>query len=452
MSDENTNVILPEGAFPVEVAGAAGFSGGTNPPVLVTQATLPNPENPEGPFHRGVQVDTRRYRKNLSRSNPVTPTEEGSEDELDPTKPKKTRGKGKAKAPNEGSSLDMDALRTILQGVAAVQSRSFAEALQEVSVQSHSRNEEEKAREPKHQSVGLLLKEARYRKLQFGGTTQESVMMFIRQVNELLEVAKLSAAEVKRVIPDLLIGGAAQWYRVHKDDFRTWKEVAAALKRNYLTPDHDTQLAVLLHTRHQDPNEKVIHYITQMRSINSDMEVPLAADALIPLIRSHVHPKIARAIVFQATPDFVTLEQVALQAEHLVAQESNYAPPSFEVVSHPVYGDTDAVAARKRKPAVHAIAPEPEAAEKKAVSQAGAEAAPVRVMHIQKRPQQGTPAQTRMPRPGASAQEADHQCKGCGITGHMENVCPTTPRPFCFLCGAKNTVIRECCKRPTGNA
>lgn len=358
------------------------------------------------------------------------------------------------KAPAKGKAaqaqFDMLQLRVLLEGVAEAQTRNFTAALHTISNKttvSHVR--EEPSQVPKSGGVGLFLKEARYRKIQFGGTSNESVNVFLRRVRELLEVVKLSEAERLRAIPDLFTDAAAQWYRVHRDEFYTWVAVEGALRRNYLPPNADTQLAVLLHTRTQDPNEKVLHYITQMRAINQDMATPLTESALIHLIRSHVHPKIARLIVFQDTSNYAELEKACLTAEHLIEQEREYQPPSLEVVSHPVYGDAEARDAKRKRTSVHAVdakAVTPAQSSTKSepspsTSTKEAEAAPLKVAEVKKRPQQGTPAK-KPPR-----NESDWQCKGCGLTGHYESNCPTTPRPFCFKCGETGKVMSECCRK-----
>ena len=347
---------------------------------------------------------------------------------------------------NPAPTVDLRALQTILEAITGTQQRSMEDAIAKlIGTPPQPRTDAPNSR------TGAFLKEARHRRVTFGGTTSESVLGFIREVEQLQELNKLNSQDLKRVISELLVGGAAQWYRMHRDELASWPAVAAALKANYLGPDHDTRLSVLLHTRQQDPQEKVLHYISHMRAINADMETPLSDEALTKLIRSHVHPKIARAIVFQATPTMADLEKACLTAEHLVEQEKAYAPPTVEQIDDPLYGDTDAAASRKKKAHVHAVAvTEKKKAEKSTPAVASSEpvveeaaAAPLKAndaMQSSLRPKTTAAPAVKMRKP-----EKDWQCKGCGLTGHYEANCPTTPKPFCFRCGKLNTMTQKCC-------
>lgn len=348
--------------------------------------------------------------------------------------------------------VDMATLQMMLESVAASQQELASVTLAQLL--DHQRQSQTSAPQPRGRPMSTdFMKEARIRKISFSGNATESLRVFTRAVEELMAVFPLSEAEMRRVLPDLFCGAAAQWYRVHQEDFKNWKDVCKALKANYLKADHSIQLSVLLHTRQQDPHERVIHYITQMRAINADLEEPLSEERVVQLIKAHVHPKISRAITFQNIRTYRELETACMAAEAAIDQEKSYCPPSVEQLTDPLYGDEEAAQARRKK-SFNPV---------KIVSEPVAKVVPTPAPQVELEPlsardsMQSTlrPRDQRAVKPSTLSMasrpmkpEAEWQCKGCGLTGHYEQNCPTTPRPFCFRCGKQRTVVQKCCPRP----
>lgn len=271
---------------------------------------------------------------------------------------------------------------------------------------------------PRPQSqVGAFLKEARSRGLFFKGRERESLPVFLQKLHVLLDLHHLKESERLTVLGDLLQDAAASWYRVHRDQFKTWASAVTALKEVYIPADHQLQLRVVLYTRYQAEAEKAVHYIASMRSLNADLVKPLEDRELIEVLQSHLHPSISSLVGRKPYADIEEFERTCREAELLLQQQKTYQPPSVEMLEDPLYGDPEALRRQKR----------------------------VRINSMEKPKTEKPPRSPTPPRKNfTSKNNYSTTCAGCNSSSHKTAECPTTARPFCFACGAPGITAPNC--------
>lgn len=162
-------------------------------------------------------------------------------------------------------------------------------------------------------NVLKFIQEARLRNIIFSGHNDPK--SFFDSFENLLELLPLTDIDVKRSLRDLLSGPALDWFQVHESNLHSWLDVKIGLKRNYAPLNADLKLKQLMFTLKQQPDEKVMHFISKMRKFNSELQRPLSDLELVDLVKANLHPDFVVHVQMSNILEIDILEDVCVKFE-----------------------------------------------------------------------------------------------------------------------------------------
>lgn len=180
-----------------------------------------------------------------------------------------------------------------------------------------------KSNKDSHTSIYAFSKEARSRSLSFKGDSGENLLRFLEKVDSLLKSFNLSDEDKVTAVGDLLVSDAETWYCSHRKNIKTWKEFQEALKITYLPKHYYVELRKKILTTRQGQTEKVSHFISRINIMNNQLDQPMKAEILIPVVMSNLHHRFL-PLLGMREDDFLSwneLEKSCLRAESILDQQ-----------------------------------------------------------------------------------------------------------------------------------
>lgn len=294
---------------------------------------------------------------------------------------------------------------TVLQHTSGQQSQLLQQLTSQMDLLSHCVKGRQDQTDP---GIGAFLKQAHQKSLTFGGSSGENLHRFINKVETLLDGFRISEADKVRAVGDLFNSSAEVWFESKKRDLATWTELKQALKFTYLPKHHESDLRRKILTTRQEYKEKVSHFISKIRVMNSELEQPLSDSQLLPIVMTNLHHSYFRLIGMREK-DYCTwdeLESACLRAECILVQQDRVEKSSYS--------------ARQDKSYLYAA----EVSE----SQQPAELEPV-IADIEA---------VRV------TNNRELICYNCREAGHKHSECSKAKKFFCYKCGRQGVTSTVC--------
>lgn len=219
----------------------------------------------------------------------------------------------------------------------------------------------------------------------------------------------MSKDRLFRAAPELLRGTALNWFR--SETIKNWDELVKKLKEYFLPYDYEFSLYEEIRKRSQGPHEKVIVYIASMQNLFNRLQNKPDEETRVVWIRRNLLPYIQNALALQSIKTVEQLTKYCRSIEETSLRSQQYCPPS-----------TNYRNLLEPQLAYHKPSGIPHTA---VISRDGPSVPPVASVDTSK---------------------PNRSCWNCGNTGHNFRVCTSYRRKFCFKCGYKNVVIKDCPK------
>lgn len=252
----------------------------------------------------------------------------------------------------------------------------------------------------------------------FSGDSKEvSLNDFLSQVDLLARAERVTEAELLLSAVYLFKGSAYTWYRAFNPYYRTWGELVAGLRSQFLPVDYDFWLLRELEQRRQGDTENFGIFFAAMEMLFRNLSYRLSEQQKLAIVMRNMLPLYAERLALE---DFETLPQLAARCKRIeevkyrvgrqIAPQINrrdLLEPAFSY--QPQYHSN---ARHQRVNEIeHVYDEEPDYVQLAYVSN------PVQ--------------RTRL-------------CYNCGEPGHQFNQCRSERRLFCYRCGAPDCVTRNC--------
>lgn len=247
-----------------------------------------------------------------------------------------------------------------------------------------------------------------------GDPKQLSVSAFLQRVAE-LKVARNSTDDlIYRSAIDLFSGNALIWFRANHHSYRTWPEIAGALRAEFQAYDYDERLLEEIKHRTQGNSESIGIYMAIMKGLFSRLSVTLSEKAQLKIMLRNLLP------YFQTQLGLTEVNSVSellrfgrlLEAKRSTV-EAFVPPPTRNKVLEPdlAYVSVDTIPTTStRTPQLNVSSSAPD---------------------------------TRRPTKAVV-------CWNCRREGHRLSNCPLPRKRLCFRCGNPNVTVHTC-PRCSGN-
>lgn len=158
-----------------------------------------------------------------------------------------------------------------------------------------------------------FLKEARALNISFSGSG--NAREFVKSVERLLELVPLSDLDTIKAVRSLLVDSARTWFEARSDNLNDWREVRQELLQSYLPVNHDAKLRQIVCNRKQTEKERVGHYISEIRQLNSELRRPLDESELLESLMLNLRNEYLMHIHFTKFRDTAELEKACILIE-----------------------------------------------------------------------------------------------------------------------------------------
>lgn len=238
-----------------------------------------------------------------------------------------------------------------------------------------------------------------------------SVMEFLQRVEEIRLSRGVSTSRLYKAVPELLRGTALNWYR--SETIECWEEFVKKLKAYFLPYDYEFTLQDEIRKRSQGSSEKVIVFIANMQNLFNKLTTKPSEATRVALIRRNLLPYIQRALALQSINTVEQLTKLCRSVEETSIRAQQYNPPStsYKTLLEPQLAYHKPVTAQQ--PATY--------------NYKNHEQNSSRIASVDD-------SRTRI------------KCWNCNEIGHSFRKCKLPRQKFCFKCGFRNVISRECPK------
>lgn len=247
--------------------------------------------------------------------------------------------------------------------------------------------------------------------LNFNGESG-SVIEFLQRVEEYRLSRGVSKDRLFRAAPELLRGTALNWFR--SENVNSWDELVQKLKEYFLPYDYEFSLNEEIRKRSQGSHEKVIVYIASMQNLFNRLNNKPDEETRVIWIRRNLRPYIQNALALQTIKTVEQLTKFCRSIEETSLRAEQYCPPSTNYRS----------------------LLEPQLAYRK----------PSGIPQTSAVSERAHTFMNATPVASVETPQGRRSCWNCGTSGHNFRVCTAPRRKFCFKCGFRNVVVKDCPK------
>lgn len=183
-----------------------------------------------------------------------------------------------------------------------------------------------------------FLRAARSKKLSFSGEIPIQIITFLKDVESLRERLPISDDEMMKILPEILTLPALRFFTERRQRFRSWPEVKASLKRNYIPDGFDITQQLTIHSRTQGLNESPEMFISAVLAMNNDLIRPFSEEDLLEKMIRNLNPSYIQRVRSEIVHTISDLENECHRVRTQLERERAYVPPTASVLQHPVYG------------------------------------------------------------------------------------------------------------------
>lgn len=110
---------------------------------------------------------------------------------------------------------------------------------------------------------------------------------FLSQIRLYKESEQVASHELLSSIVHLFSGRARLWYQSVHGYYRSWDELVAAMRKEFLPPGYDFMLLDSISNRAQKPHETASEYIMHMKSLFNCLSVEISEEHMLFIIRKN---------------------------------------------------------------------------------------------------------------------------------------------------------------------
>lgn len=137
----------------------------------------------------------------------------------------------------------------------------------------------------------LFLKEIRERKIHFRGASGEDAKIFIKRVEDCLNLIPLQFHDLQKALKEILRGSTRDWFCNHEHEFVSWEDFKNKFNNYFVPANYEAKLRQIISSRKQRDNEQVTFFISEIRRINNELNNPLTDIELIDTFKLNLHPR-----------------------------------------------------------------------------------------------------------------------------------------------------------------
>lgn len=280
-------------------------------------------------------------------------------------------------------------------------------------------------------------------RLTFSGDGRGShLYSFLSEITLLQRSERMSDDDIMCSIIHLLSGRARTWYLSTYEMFRTWQELVAAMKREFLPSNYDFSLFNEISNRRQRANESFGEYITQMLALFKWINIPISEEHKLYMVQRNLQPKYAIGIAPLEIRSLRQLSEICRRIDNVTNLNNR---PNNNLPFDPTNQNN-----RNQYPRAHNI------------NEIQAMQYPDFGLQIQEEGRNHREAEVYAMARGNSCQNNQNvqptntrsnvnRCYNCEQPGHHFNGCREERRgTFCYLCGSRNVTVRNC-EKCSGN-
>lgn len=311
--------------------------------------------------------------------------------------------------------------------------------------------------------------------LKFSGKIGEDSEEFLRRVQDGRRMTEMGDRELLACLPFFLEDVALLWYRNNQSSWNSYAQFERAWKARFTHPDYQRVLYDDIRKRTQHPNERVLDYLTRLKSMIDRVQPPLPVDQQIDLAVRNLIPRLHLRLSDTEFQSWAELERVAVLREKSYSVVKEYAPPPTPDKTHfpgAAYRDDERPSRRPGRTTTTTVSRldlEEELDRLISETYSGQEDW-IEMSHVATQPSRGRPKErqvrfekthrdlaSRSPTPSrspatsersSSGTRADGRCYRCGEQGHYISSCKQARRVFCHGCGTRGIYRGECKKCP----
>lgn len=149
---------------------------------------------------------------------------------------------------------------------------------------------------------------------------------FLTQVELLQRSERLSDEDLVHGLAHLLNGTARTWLTTVQGRFRTWAEVALAMKQRFLPENYDYMLLCQITNNTQKSSESIVEFLTNMQALFNCLTIPIAEPHKLFLIQKNLLPKYAMSIAPLGIRTMQELLEVARRMDCTFQPQSQQLP------------------------------------------------------------------------------------------------------------------------------
>lgn len=240
--------------------------------------------------------------------------------------------------------------------------------------------------------------------LQFSGDVKDlSISAFLERVEELSCSRHVDKNELFKSAIDLFKGNALTWFRANRKKFSSWKDISAALKKQFQPHDYDDRLFEEIKRRTQGEGENIGIYVACMSNLFSRLSVTIPEHTQLKLILKNLSPFFQLHLGLTEVHSIDELVQLCNKLETKRHNVESYVKP------HKKKNDLE--------PDLAYLEPS-----------------------------------TSLARPVAKISSLS--CWNCNKTGHRSKDCKSPKKLHCFKCGCPGVTVKNCqkCSPPRSKA
>lgn len=243
-------------------------------------------------------------------------------------------------------------------------------------------------------------------RISFNG--RKDAISFLERLEEITNSRNLHQNRLLTVMPELLEGEAALWFRNNRTRWTQWSEFSKSFKNFFYPVNYQEELEVEISRRMQKEGESANTYLTEMQTLirrHGDLTETQGLNWLYRNLLPEYRLQIRKS-------DYSDAESLATAVRHHEKLRKELCKPTISTVANDRHHTS--VTPRLRTPDTQRPTP--------------------RNLEIKGRPTQRPPTGTLS---GAI-------CWRCGETGHYRSNCRNPPKLFCSRCRREGVMSRDC--------
>lgn len=268
-------------------------------------------------------------------------------------------------------------------------------------------------------------------------------MKFIREVEFYAKSENVSDKELFRSAIHLFAGLAKLWFMsgVENDEFTTWKELVAEMKKEFLSPDHDHVSEVRAIDRKQRSKEKFQDFFFDIQKIFNSLTKPISEKKKFEIVFRNLRADYKGHVVAAQVDNLADLKTFGRKLDATFWYKYETRSQEEQVT--------------KNRPQVNELKSNPKQKSYNDKSRQASKESPKPVEKVPKKTQNVDQANEKEKNENSQPDVLKlliekhvpippGVCFNCRLQGHHQSNCDRPKHKFCFKCGFLNVDTKSC--------